>query len=217
MIISKRKQLKDLESYIKNYESFFLIGCSECATVCGSGDEEAILELKDWLSEQGKKVTGWLIPKAGCQILATKRQINQYKESINQAQCILVLSCGVGTQTITELFNEKTVIAVNDTLFIGSMRRFKEFEEKCRACGDCLLPVTQVCVITLCPKSMLNGPCGGYKEGRCEVNPERRCIWIAIYEILERRGLLDNFYENFLGPKDWSTMNLPKNLSERKD
>ncbi|MCS7203957.1 MAG: methylenetetrahydrofolate reductase C-terminal domain-containing protein [Thermodesulfovibrio sp.] len=218
MIVSKRKPLKELENLIRNYESFFLVGCAECATLCGSGDDEALLSIKEWITKSGKTVTGWFTPKVGCQILGTKRQINQYKESLNQAQCILVLSCGAGAQTITELFEDKPVIPVNDTLFIGNMRRFREFEERCRACGECLLGITNICVITLCPKSMLNGPCGGYKNGKCEVNPELRCVWIVAYEILEKRKLLEKFYENLHGPKDWSKSNSPRALRiEGKD
>lgn len=215
MIISKKKDLKEIENFIENFNSFFLIGCSECATLCGTGDEEAILHLKEWLENQNKKVTGWIIAKTGCQILGTKRELFEYKDPINEAQCIMVLSCGAGTQSITEFFSEKPVIPVNDTLFIGNMRRFREFEEKCRACGECFLAITGVCVVTLCPKSMLNGPCGGYKDGKCEVNPLRKCTWIVAYEILEKRKFVEKFYEDILGPKDWSKANSPRELKEK--
>ncbi|GAB5046741.1 methylenetetrahydrofolate reductase C-terminal domain-containing protein [Thermodesulfovibrio sp. TK110] len=215
MIITRKKDLKEIEKYIENFDKFFLIGCSECATLCGTGNEEAILNLKQWLESNNKKVTGWMIAKTGCQILGTKRELSQYRDSIEEAQCIMVLSCGAGTQSITELFEEKPVIPINDTLFIGNMRRFREFEERCRACGECFLAITGVCVVTLCPKSMLNGPCGGYKDGKCEVNPMRKCAWIAAYDILEKRGFTDKFYENILGPKDWSKANSPRMVKEK--
>lgn len=215
MIISKKKNLKEIENFIKNFNSFFLIGCSECATLCGTGGKEAIMHLKEWLENQNKKVTGWIIAKTGCQILATKKELFEYKDPINEAQCMMVLSCGAGAQTISEIFSEKPVIPINDTLFIGNMRRFREFEEKCRACGECFLAITGVCVVTLCPKSMLNGPCGGYKDGKCEVNPLRKCIWIVAYEILEKRKFVEKFYEDILGPKDWSKANSPRELKEK--
>lgn len=210
MIITKRKNTEEILDYIDRYSSFFLIGCSECATLCGTGDEEAILNLKEWLEKEGKTVTGWFIAKTGCQILGTRREIADYRELLDKAQCILMLSCGAGTQTIGEFFEEKPVIPVNDTLFIGNMRRFKEFEEKCKACGECFLAITGVCVVTLCPKAMLNGPCGGYKDGKCEVNPHRKCAWLIAFDIIERRGLVDIFYKSLLGPKDWSKASSPR-------
>lgn len=217
MIVTKQKSIEEVSGFIDKYSSFFLVGCAECATLCGTGDEEAINQLKRWLENEGKKVTGWLIAKTGCQILGTKSEISKYKQQLENAECILALSCGAGTQTLTELFENKPVIPLNDTLFIGNMRRFREFEERCRACGECFLAITGVCVVTLCPKSMLNGPCGGYRDGKCEVNLKRKCVWIVAFDILNRRGLVEVFYDNLLGPKDWSKANSPRqlNLKER--
>lgn len=216
MIITRQKSIEEIRQYIKPYKTFFLVGCSECASLCGTGDEEAIVSLKSWLESQNKRVTGWMIARAGCQILGTKRELSHYKEALQQAQCILVLSCGAGTQTITEFFGQKPVIPLNDTLFIGNMRRFREFEEKCRACGECLLAITGVCVITLCPKQMLNGPCGGYKDDRCEINNGTRCAWIVAYRILEKRGMVDKFYKKISGPKNWFKAGFPRQYSVRK-
>ncbi|WP_297211366.1 MULTISPECIES: methylenetetrahydrofolate reductase C-terminal domain-containing protein [Thermodesulfovibrio] len=216
MIVTKRKQLDEIAAYIDSYKKFFLIGCYECASLCGTGDEVAIMTLKDWLHKEGKSVTGWFIAKTGCQILGTKKEISAYRELIEEAECIMVLSCGAGTQTLVEFFEGKPVIPVNDTLFIGNMRRFRDFEERCRACGECFLAITGVCVVTLCPKSMLNGPCGGYKDGKCEVNKERKCAWIIAFSILERKNLVEKFYESLLGPKDWSKANSPRTLAREK-
>lgn len=210
MIVTKQKDRHDIINQIEKYNNFFLIGCSECATLCGTGSEEAILKIKEFLEKEKREVTGWLVAKTGCQILGTRSELSKHKKNLDKSDCILVLSCGAGTQTITELFEDKPVIPVNDTLFIGNMRRLKEFEESCRACGECFLAITGVCVVTLCPKSMLNGPCGGYRYGKCEVHQDRRCVWILAYSILEKRGLIDMFYEKLLGPKDWSKANSPR-------
>ena len=48
-----------------------------------------------------------------------------------------------------------------------------------------------ICPITQCAKSLVNGPCGGQKNGKCEVNPENDCAWIKIYKRLEEIGQLD--------------------------
>jgi hypothetical protein len=74
MIVTKQKDIKEIVKYIDKFNSFFLIGCSECATLCGTGSEEAILKLKAWIESQNKKITGWVIAKTGCQILGTKKR-----------------------------------------------------------------------------------------------------------------------------------------------
>jgi hypothetical protein len=101
----------------------------------------------------------------------------------------------------------------DDTLPIGNMRQLKELEDKNRDCDECLLTLTGFCVNTSCPKSMHNGPCGGYKDGKCEVNPTKRCVWLVAFDILQKRGLVDGFYKSLFGPKDWSKANSSRNYS----
>jgi len=50
----------------------------------------------------------------------------------------------------------------------------------CHACGQCVLRKTAMICPMRCPKGLRNGPCGGILGGRCEVHPERKCIWVRI-------------------------------------
>ncbi|MFQ5454709.1 MAG: methylenetetrahydrofolate reductase C-terminal domain-containing protein [Nitrospirota bacterium] len=204
MIITKKKDVINVLEALKDRKKVFLLGCSECASLCGTGNEEALEDMKKELEANNIEVTGWFIPKTACQVLGTKRELKAHKEAIAASDAILTMSCGAGTQTTEDIFPEKRVYTANDTLFLGNMTRFKHFDERCSLCGDCVLNNTGgICPVTTCPKGLLNGPCGGVKNGKCEVNRELDCCWVRIYERLKKIGDLDKMKE-INGPKDYS-------------
>jgi len=216
MIITQKRAFKELMANIENYKSFFLLGCSECATLCGTGGEPELKEMKEVLEAEGKKVTGTFVAKTGCQVLGTKTELKPFKEAITEAECILVMSCGAGTQTAVELYEDKPVYPTNDTLFLGNMTRFQMFDERCSLCGKCVLDKTGgICPITACPKGLLNGPCGGTNEGKCEVSPDIECAWVRIYNRMKRLDKLEEMRE-ILEPKDWSAHRKPMALNVRE-
>ncbi len=217
MIITKKRDFKKLIENIKNYKSFFLIGCSECATLCGTGGEEQVKELSDALRAEGKEVTGGFVAKTGCQVLGTKKELKAFKDETARAECILVMSCGAGTQSAVEIFADKPVYPTNDSLFLGNMTRFQMFDERCSMCGECILDKTAgICPVTTCPKGLLNGPCGGMKDGRCEVSPDIPCAWVRIYERMKTLDKLEELSESVLDVKDWSAAQGPRTLSTRE-
>lgn len=216
MIITKKRPFENLLQNIKNHDNFFLIGCSECATLCGTGGEPELESLKEALESEGKKVTGTLLPKTGCQTLGTKIELKKDKEACEAADAIIVLSCGAGTQSAVEIFPDKPVYPANDTIFLGNMTRFQMFDERCSLCGECVLDRTGgVCPVTACPKGLLNGPCGGTNEGKCEVSPDIECAWVRIYERMKRIGQLDEMKKS-IEPKDWSAATKPGKLNARE-
>lgn len=216
MIITKKKDFNKLMDNIKDYRSFFLIGCSECASLCGTGNEEAAQELAERLKTKGKTVTGILIPKTGCQTLGTKIELKKDKEASDEAEAIIVMSCGAGTQSAVEIFPDKPVYPSNDSLFLGNMTRFQMFDERCSLCGECIIGKTGgICPVTSCPKGILNGPCGGCRDGACEVSPDIKCAWVRIYERMKRLDRLQELCENTLEAKDWSESTKPKTLATR--
>lgn len=219
MIITKKRDFKELMENIKNYNSFFLLGCSECASLCGTGGEPELKEMKETLEKEGKKVTGTFVAKTGCQVLGTKVELKPFKDAISDAECIIVMSCGAGTQTAVELYEDKPVYPANDTLFLGNMTRLQMFDERCSLCGKCILDKTGgICPITACPKGLLNGPCGGTNEGKCEVSPDIECAWVRIYNRLNRLNQLEEM-KKINEPKDWSAHRKPMalNLREKKE
>ncbi|HEU5078661.1 MAG TPA: methylenetetrahydrofolate reductase C-terminal domain-containing protein [Opitutaceae bacterium] len=59
----------------------------------------------------------------------------------------------------------------------------------CKDCGDCSLPeIAFLCPESQCAKNQRNGPCGGTRDGRCEVDGFGDCIWLRAYERLKHDG-----------------------------
>lgn len=218
MIITKKRDFQELMENIKGYKSFFLIGCSECASLCGTGGEPEVKAMKQALEAEGKIVTEGIVAKTGCQVLGTKTELKKFKEETNKADCILVMSCGAGTQAAVEIFEDKPVFATNDSMFLGNMTRYQMFDERCSLCGKCILDKTGgICPITACPKGLLNGPCGGCKDGHCEVSPDIKCAWVRIYERMKRLDKLEELCNTIIEAKDWSTSQKPRILYSREE
>ena len=162
MIISRLKPLDELLLSLKEYNKIFLIGCGECATSCKSGGEEEIFKMKEDLKVAGKTITGSCIPSAPCVAAKLKGELAKNLKALRECEAVLVLACGLGVQSFKD--NDRLDLAVlpaTDTLFGAVMDAQGNFFEKCSMCAECVLDLTAgICPITLCPKSLLNGPCG---------------------------------------------------------
>ena len=203
MIITKQKDFNELLSSIGK-EPIFIIGCSECATMCHTGGEKEVLEMKGALEDKNILVTGWVILEPACHLQNDKRILRKYKDEVNKANKILVLACGNGIQTVSEIIENADVIAGNDTLFLGEIKHANEFEKRCNMCGDCIEDLFGgFCPVSRCPKSMLNGPCGGSIDGKCEVDSNIDCVWDLIYKRLKEKKQL-HLLKIIQEPKDWS-------------
>lgn len=215
MIISQKKPLEQVLEYLKDKNKIFITGCSLCATTCATGGEKQIIEMKKTLEEQGKQVTGWVVLDPSCHKLQVRATLKKQKEALKGSDAILCMACGDGVQTVAGLV-KIPVYPSNDTMFIGEIERLGNYIETCKACGKCELGWSAgVCPITRCAKSLLNGPCGGAKDGKCEVNPENDCAWILIYERLREEDMLDTLIE-IKDPKDYSTAANPRKIKASK-
>lgn len=213
MIVSGNKPFEEIMEFLKEHKSVFILGCKRCATVCKSGGEEQVNEMKELLEKEGKQVTGTLILDPGCTLSKTKKDLNKYSDIIENTDALLSMACGDGTQTVAKIIEDKPVYPANDTLFIGEAQMLGRYEEACRACGECQLGWTGgICPVTSCAKGLLNGACGGAdKNGKCEVNPEMSCAWIKIYKRLERINQLDNLLM-IRDERDYSKLNRKRDI-----
>jgi ferredoxin len=197
MIITEQKPFAELIDSLKEYKKIFLVGCGECATTCKTGGESEVLKMKQALEEQGKIIRGTCIPGAPCVASQMKTEFAKNMKALREAEAVLVLACGLGVQSAKD--NDRIGLAVLpacNTLFGAVMDAQGNFYEKCSLCGECVLDVTAgICPVTLCPKGLLNGPCGGVDKGKCEVDKERDCAWVLIYKELEKKGKLKNLKE----------------------
>ena len=186
MIITRKKPPEQLLAMLAGVHRVALAGCKSCATACQTGGEKEVEEMKAWLQEQGFEVVGTVLPEECCHMLLVKRDIKALRDC--GAEAIVGMACGDGVQTVAA--NVKIpVFPANDTLFLGQVERAGVFHEACKMCGDCILGQTGgICPVTQCAKSLVHGPCGGQKNGRCEVNPDNECAWIRIYNKLNEIG-----------------------------
>ncbi len=217
MIITRQKPFDELLKMLGDAKKVVITGCGQCATVCKTGGEEALLELKAKLEEAGIEVLDTLVIDTGCNKLLVKKEIKAIREAMSGADAVVCASCGDGVQTLAGNIDMK-IYPSNDTMFLGEIERQGIFSEACRMCGECMLGKTAaICPVTKCAKSLTNGPCGGAKNGKCEVNPENDCAWILIYERLKKLGDLDKLMEDNPA-KDYSAVSYPRiiNLREGK-
>ena len=215
MIITEQKEFDDILRSLKGHERVFLIGCGICATTWGTGGEKETRQMAAQLTEVGKDCTGWLVTEeATCDARTTRRLLKRNKEQVGPADALLVLACGAGVQTVASLVDVPVLPALN-TLFLARLQNLSVCDERCRLCGECILAETAaICPVALCPKGLMNGPCGGYEDGKCEVDRERDCAWVAIYERMETLGQLEQFTV-IHEPKDWSKMRHPGFINKR--
>lgn len=203
MIIGTQKDREEWAELVRGYHSLFLVGCGACATVCKVGGEDEVFAAQEWLEGRGHEVVGSMVLDEACHIMRAARELRRYKAQLEEADALLVLSCGAGVQSISSSIDKRVLAGVN-SLFLGNIRRFGEFEERCSLCGDCILNETAgICPVTNCAKGLLNGPCGGLEDGHCEVDENKECTWLKIHERLEkqqRQGVFDRTVE----AKDWS-------------
>lgn len=212
MIITKPKPNEAIDEMIKPFSKLFVVGCGTCSTKCMSGGEEQVKEMVERL---GDRVIGSQIVEEPCDARLDRRDLKDYKDQIKESDAILVMSCGVGVQAISD-YADKIVLPASDTLFMGETERFGIFHDRCVACGDCILDETGgVCPITRCAKGLLNGPCGGTVDGKCEVGEYKEdCAWTLIYENLKNQDRMELFTK-FRPPRDFSKKTLTFHYTTR--
>lgn len=205
MIVAERKPLDEIIRSIGASNRVLLVGCGECVTVCQAGGEKEVGILAELLTIHARKTEQPL------EVIerTVKRQcdpefVDPLREEVNSADIVVSLACGCGVQLMAERFPEARVVPALNTLFMGVTVAEAEWEERCQACGDCQLErFAGICPITRCAKSLLNGPCGGSQDGRCEIDPEVPCAWQLIIDRLTARNELERLLD-FVPPLDWS-------------
>ena len=220
MIGQIQKPIDEILEYLEGKEKVVLVGCGGCATVFHTGGENEVKEMAKNLSETGKQVLAAIAPPFGeftCYAPWSKSRLSKYRKEIEESDAVLILACGDGLQVVRELILEEefeiTKPIYPATNPIGHMGGGPTlFREKCQQCGECELgKFAGICPLTQCAKGLLNGPCGGSKNRKCEVEPERDCAWIKIYERLKALDELEKM-KKIVGPKDWSKMNRPREI-----
>ena len=187
MLITELKAKEIIHSLITG--KVFLLNCHGCKEI--RFPEHEAEELRKELAE-ASKLTGVLTTEYICNKENLSLQLKLHEQNIQAADAVLVLSCGVGVQTVAQLLPEKRVYAGCDTYALPGFQGVTPLEHDCKQCGQCYLNITGgICPITACSKSLVNGQCGGAKNGMCEVDPNMECGWERIQKRLAQIGRLD--------------------------
>jgi len=207
MIVADRKNVREIRDMIKDHDRVLMLGCGTCVTVCLAGGEREVGIIGSAVRMSLKLIGRGDVVVDECTI---ERQcegafIEAIAEQVEDYDAICSFGCGAGVQMLAEHFPELPVYPGLNTQFLGILESQGIWTEKCAACGECRLgEFAGVCPITRCAKSLLNGPCGGSQDGKCEVHPDLDCAWQLIYERARALGILDKL-ERIAPPHDWST------------
>jgi ferredoxin len=206
MIVAEQKPIEDILSYLEGYRRILLVGCHGCVTVCSAGGQKEVDILASIIElARRKKGQECSITKMTLERQCDPEFLDEMLEKSKEHEVILSMACGAGVQLIAEKVESgiRVFPAVN-TVFIGAVNEKGIWGERCQACGDCKLHLTGgICPVTRCSKSLMNGPCGGSRDGMCEIDPDTPCGWQMIIDRLEATGCMDQ-YETIIEPADWS-------------
>ncbi len=208
MIVAERKNLKEIKSFLENYKKILIVGCGTCATVCLAGGEAEVKVVASGLriaflqDDKEIEILEDCITRQCEPEFVTKIVERVKKEDV---EAVLSLGCGVGVNFLAQVLEKVPVYPGVDTKFFGATVEPGVWVEMCAGCGNCILHLTGgICPIARCSKSILNGPCGGSKDGKCEIDPEVDCGWYLIVERMKKIGTLGRL-EEIIPPRDWST------------
>ena len=208
MIVGEQKPIAEIKEMVAPYHNLLLLGCGTCVKTCFTGGEDEVAVLASALRltfrKEGREIE---IEELTVERQCENEFIQEAAEAIARNEAVLSLACGAGVQAIAKRYPRVVVLPGVNTTFLGIMEKRGLFTEECVGCGNCVLAVFGgICPITRCSKKLLNGPCGGSSEGKCEVNPDIDCAWHLIIERCRELGQMDNL-RAYIPAKNWNTSN----------
>jgi len=205
MITAEQKPIDEIRMMIAPYKSILVLGCGSCVAECAAGGEKETATLASALRMAARMdETDVQIDEKTIDRQCVMEFVIQLDEMIAPYDAVLSLGCGAGVQAVAEMYPEIPIIPALNTEFLGETKAQGHWSETCVGCGDCMLyHFGGICPLARCAKQILNGPCGGSVEGRCEVNPDTPCAWQMIIDRLTSYDALDRL-EHVYPPKDWS-------------
>jgi len=204
MIVGQQKDFEEIKKMISSYNRLLVLGCQTCVAVSFAGGMREV-EILASMIRMDRKMAGQDI-----EIIedATLRQcdfefLDSVENLVDNCDAVLSLACGVGVQALAERYPDKVILPGLNTSFMGLTEKMGVWSERCAGCGNCILDKTGgLCPIARCSKGLLNGPCGGSMDGKCEISPDVDCVWQLIIDRLRALNQLAKLEEIF-PIKDW--------------
>ena len=206
MIVADKKPIEEIIDMVKGYQKILIAGCNECVTVCEAGGKKEVgvlaSALRMYFMNEGTKIE---VDEITLERQCDHEYLEEIRNSIDQYDAVVSLACGVGVQFVAEKYFGTHVYPGVNTCFMGVTEERGVWSERCQGCGQCILDRTAgICPISRCAKRLLNGPCGGSTQGKCEISKDLDCAWQLIIDRLKELDRLDE-YEVIAPIKDWST------------
>ena len=205
MITVEQKKLEEILAMTKGQGRLLVLGCETCAAIALSGGKKqaellaAAVRIARKQSREEGEVSADAIARQ-CE----PEFVDLVENEVEHCHAVLSLACGAGVQLLAERFPNKVIMPGCNTSFLGVTEKLGVWSERCAGCGDCILDKTAgLCPIARCAKQLLNGPCGGSMNGKCEISKDVDCVWQLIIDRLKRLNRLEMLEEIF-PVKDWS-------------
>jgi ferredoxin len=204
MIVAEQKPIAEIKQFLDPYTKVLILGCGTCVKTCFAGGEDEVAVLASALrlaiQKEGRSIT---IEECTVERQCENEFIQEAIPCVSRNEAVLSLACGAGIQAIARRFAKTPVLPGVNTTFIGVLESPGVFTEECSGCGNCQLATFGgICPVTRCAKKLLNGPCGGSQNGKCEVNSHTDCAWHLIIERLKALGQMNNL-RTYIPPKNW--------------
>lgn len=201
MIIAERKPLPEVLGMLDGSNEILVLGCRSCTAICLAGGEKESKALCEALALHSElKGKGWKVETLTVERACEREFLDPL---VGFSGTVVSMACGVGAQVVQDICPDALTVPGVNTSNMGAPEGMGLFMERCAGCGDCILHLTAgICPIARCAKSLLNGPCGGSQNGRCEVSPDLPCAWDQIVRALERQDRTELLAVN-IPPRDW--------------
>ncbi len=204
MIVAERKPYDEIRKMTSSFANILVFGCGGCVTVCATGGEKdaEVLASQMTISDGVEGVPRTFVVKT-VERQCEKEFLEEARAEIEAADVVLSLACGAGVNLLADTFPAKIILPAMNTTFLAANDGPGVWVERCKGCGDCILHLTGgICPVARCSKNILNGPCGGTHDGKCEIGDDVDCVWTLIVERLKSLNLMDKYVE-FTAAKDW--------------
>jgi ferredoxin len=206
MIIADKKPIEEIIEDVKDFERILVLGCNECVTVCEAGGKKEVevlaSALRMYFATKGNEKQ---ISEQTLERQCDHEYLEEIRKNIDDYDAIISLACGVGVQFTAEKYLTTPLIPGVNTVCLGANEDRGLWTERCQACGSCVLARTGgICPVSRCAKRVLNGPCGGSTNGKCEISKDIDCAWQLIVDRLKALDRMSS-YEELAPIKDWSS------------
>lgn len=206
MIVGSQKPIEEIWEMVKDFKKVLVFGCNTCVAICHAGGEKeaetvaSLIRIK--AAQEGNDMT---VDHLGVMRHCEPEYFEPVMDKLANYDLILSTACGVGVNFLSDRTGTIPVYPGLNTSFYGAVEAPGVFRELCAGCGDCIVHMTGgLCPVARCSKTLMNGPCGGTNNGKCEVSNETDCIWFLIVERMKQLGTLEKL-SAVIPPRNWTT------------